>query len=181
METTWPRARKTLQEALDETDGAVSGAAFERNGEITALNRDRLRFHASVTTRSISKSNQVSAPARCPVCTQGRQRSFVDRVLADPFADVETYQIPIPETHSEVPCSACQKTGEVVCSKCNGNGRIACNRCSGTGTEESRERCDCRNEEGKPAQNCPTCNGNGEYRVQEACWDCDGDGHIACD
>lgn len=181
MEVTWPEARTTLQETLDETNGAVSGAAFERNGEIKALNRGRLSFHVSVTTQSISKSNQVSAPVSCSVCTVGRQQSFIDRVLTDPFADVEIYRIPIPETHSEVPCSACQKTGEVRCSECNGNGRTACDRCSGNGTEDSWERCDCRNDEGEPAENCPTCNGRGEYRVKEACWDCNGNGHTACD
>jgi hypothetical protein len=180
VKITWDDAQECIQKSLDHTSGTVSGAAFERHGEISALTRGKLSFLISISTTYLGRSNHAVAPSECPLSSNDTPQSYTERILSNPFTPSPKFQIPLSGSHSQIPCNGCQKAGEIVCPACNGNGRTNCDSCSGEGWKEIGYRCECVDADGRPDDQCRVCDGVGEVLREEKCRTCNGTGFTEC-
>jgi DnaJ-class molecular chaperone len=171
-------ARERVQTELDETNGAVSGGAIQRNATVIDSQTGSIQFTVTGKERRLSPTTRTLPPRKCTVCSGSPPETMAQSFKKSPFSRSFTYYVPDVDTHTRVVCSSCRGSGHVDCTDCGGTGAQDCGDCYGTGYRDVEERCEACGE--SEDSNCQVCGGTGTVEYRETCGGCDGTGRDVC-
>ena len=167
-----------MRTELDETNGAVSGGALQRNATVVDSHPGSIQFTVTGKERGRRPTTRTLPPRRCTVCSGTPPETMGQSFKKSPFRGSDTYYVPDIDTHTRVVCSNCRGSGHMDCTRCSGTGVQECGDCSGTGYREVEEECEACGE--SENNNCQVCGGTGTVSYRETCSGCGGSGREDC-